>query len=120
MDELREVVARVEAGGPTYGLRESEPKAYILHLHRRYAAPLSSTLFALVGVPLGMRRTRGARSFGVLLSAGVAFLYYAIQSLAEYLALSDWLAPAVAPWVPNLVFVALAALLLMRARHVQA
>jgi len=117
--ELREVVDFVESGGPTYGLRESEPLAYELHLYRRYSAPLSSTLFALVGVPLGMRRTRGARAWGVLLSAGVAFVYYAVQSLGEFIALSGWLAPVIALWIPNVAFAALAGVLLMRARRLQ-
>ena len=45
----------------------------------------ATILFALVGVPLGLRRARGARSWGALLCIAVVFGYYAILSLSQYL-----------------------------------
>lgn len=117
MSELRDVVRRLDAGEVVYGLREADPITYALHLYRRIAAPMSSTLFALVGVPLAMRRTRGARSWGVLLSAAVAFLYYMLQSFSEFFALREWISPALALWLPNAAFALLAAVLLSRARR---
>jgi lipopolysaccharide export LptBFGC system permease protein LptF len=88
-----------------------------VYLYRRYAAPLAPLLFALVGAPLGMRRRRGARSWGVLLCALVAFGYYMLQSFCELLAEGAWLSPGIAAWVPNLAFLALAVGLLSAVRH---
>lgn len=118
MEELRDVAGKIAAGQPTGFLRETEPIAYSLHLNRRLATPLSATLFALVGVPLAMRRTRGARAWGVLLSAGVAFLYYALQSVSEMVVMRGILVPVIALWIPNVLFALLAVFLLMRARRV--
>jgi lipopolysaccharide export system permease protein len=114
--ELRDVVARIESGDLS-NLREKEPTAYAIRLHRRMSAPLAPAVFALVGVPLGMRRTRGARSWGAILCAGVAFTYYGIQTLCEFLSTQGWLPISVASWVPNAIFVGLAAWMLSRARY---
>jgi lipopolysaccharide export system permease protein len=111
--ELAATVRRIEAGD-TDNLRE-EPPQYALHLHQRFAAPLAPALFALVGVPLGMRRTRGARSLGVLWCAALAFLYYLIGAFAEFLCLQGWLTAWAAPQLPNLAFVGLGTWLLLRA-----
>jgi len=114
--ELRDVVARIESGDLSE-LREKEPTTYAIRLHRRMSAPLAPALFALVGVPLGMRRTRGARSWGAILCAGVAFTYYALQTLCEFLSTQGWLPISVASWVPNAIFAGLAAWMLSRARY---
>ena len=115
--ELRETTRRV-AAGDTEGLTlREDPAKYALTLHQRFAAPLAPALFALVGVPLAMRRTRGARSLGVLWCAGLAFLYYMIAALSEFLCLQGWLEPWFAPQLPNLAFAAFGTLLLFQARR---
>ena len=115
--ELRETTRRV-AAGDTEGLSlREDPAKDALTLHRRFAAPLAPALFALVGVPLAMRRTRGARSLGALWCAALAFLYYMIAALSEFLCLQGWLEPWFAPQLPNLTFAAFGTLLLFQARR---
>lgn len=116
LEELRDTVERIEAGEPDLLLRD-EPRVYATNLQRRYATPVAPMLFALVGVPLGMRRTRGARSFGVLLCAALAFVYYGLQSFCEFLSTDGVLEPWIALWIPNAAFAALGVALLVRARR---
>ncbi len=105
-----------ETGKPPDGVRVKKRDRYEIQLHRRLALPVAPLLFALVGIPLGLQRSRGARSWGVLLCVGLVFGYYALLSAGEYLA-EEGLAPAAASlWIPNLVFAAVAAILLYRAR----
>lgn len=113
--ELRATVAALDAGGDPGELRES-PEAYRSHLERRYAIPFAPLAFAGVGVPLGVQRKRGARSYGVILCAGLAFGYYALESFCELLVTERQLPPRVL-WAPNLVFAALGAALWWRARR---
>jgi lipopolysaccharide export LptBFGC system permease protein LptF len=113
--ELRAVVARIAAGSQE-PLRE-ERSAYATNLERRYALPAAPALFALVGVPLGMQRKRGARSYGVILCALLAFGYYALESFSESLATGRGFPPRLAMWLPNLAFAAVGAILLVRARR---
>jgi lipopolysaccharide export system permease protein len=97
-------------------LREEAP-AYATNLQRRYALPMAPALFALVGVPLGMRRKRGARSYGVILCALLAFGYYALHSFCELLATESGFPPRLAVWLPNLLFAAGGIGLLIQARR---
>ena len=113
--ELREVVDRIAAGSGEE-LRDEKP-AYATNLERRYALPAAPALFALVGVPLGMQRKRGARSYGVILCAVLAFGYYALQSFCESLAIEKGFPPRLAMWLPNLAFAVAGLALLVRARR---
>jgi lipopolysaccharide export system permease protein len=116
MAELAESMRRVGAGD-TAGLREEEPETYALHWHQRIALPVAPALFGLVGVPLAMRRARGARSLGTLWSAGLAFSYYLLQTFCEFLAIEGWFGPAVAPGIPHALYLAHGIVLLGRARR---
>jgi lipopolysaccharide export system permease protein len=116
LDELHDVGARARAGEALEEYAERRASAYDAQLQRRLALPVAPVLFALVGVPLGLRRARGARSWGAMACVVLVFGYYALLSLGQYLA-EDALVPAVLGlWLPNAVFAALAAWLLWRAR----
>lgn len=115
--DLRALVARFDQGETVEDPRLQQPITYQLELQRRLALPMAPLLFALVGVPLGLRRSRGARSWGALLCIAVVFGYYAILSLCQFLGGGGVLPPVVALWLPNATFAALAAFLLFRARH---
>ncbi|HKA14896.1 MAG TPA: LptF/LptG family permease [Myxococcota bacterium] len=114
--ELRDVVRRIAAGSAE-PLREAPP-AYAANLERRYAISVAPVLFALVGVPLGMQRKRGARSYGAIVGVVLAFGYYALESFGESLAIGKGFPPRLALWLPNLGFAAVGLALLWRARRV--
>jgi len=120
MPELRANLERLRAAQSPLevaDLRETNPLAYEMQMHRRFALPVAPVLFALVGVPLGLRRVRGARSAGAMMCAGLVFLYYALLSLAEFLGIRGGVPPALAIWLPNVAFLGLAIPLLQRARR---
>lgn len=98
-------------------LPERRPVKYETQLHRRFAVPVAPIVFALLAVPMGLRRVRGARSAGALTCVAVAFAYYVLLSLAEFLAEDTAVPPVVALWLPNVVFVGVAIPLLRRANR---
>jgi lipopolysaccharide export system permease protein len=106
-------------GKPPEHLRVKTPERYEIQYHRRLALPVAPILFALLGVSLGIRRVRGARSLGMLVCIGLVFGYYALLSFGTSLAEDRKLPAAVALWIPNLVFGAMAVPLMMRARRVE-
>jgi lipopolysaccharide export system permease protein len=114
---LRYMVDRI-ARGEKLPFGQEAPIEYALDLHRSVAAPAAPALFGLVGLPIAMRRTRGARSLGALWCAALAFSYYGLQTFFSFLATEAWISAAVAMWLPNACFAALAAALLLRARRV--
>lgn len=108
-----------EHGVPPEGVRTKKRKSYEVELHRRLALPAGPLLFALLGVPLGLRRTRGARSYGVLVCVALVVGYYALLSLGDYLGEDGVIPVPLALWLPNLVFAGLAIPLLRRARYAE-
>lgn len=115
--DLRELVQRFDRGEKVEDPRVQQPVTYRLELQRRLALPVAPLLFALVGVPLGLRRARGARSWGALLCIAVVFGYYTLLSVSQFLGGDGVIPPVAALWLPNLAFAALAAFLLLRARN---
>lgn len=121
-DRIREVLAHFALHGrnkPPECVRVKTAERYEIQLHRRLALPVAPLLFALLGVSLGIRRTRGARSWGMLLCIGLVFAYYALLSFGTFLAEERTVPAAVGLWLPNVVFGAMAIPLLLRARRAE-
>jgi lipopolysaccharide export system permease protein len=106
-------------GKPPDCARIKTPERYAVQYHRRLALPFAPILFALLGVALGIRRSRGARSWGMLLCIGLVFTYYMLLSFGTFLAEQGTLPAGLALWLPNLVFGATAIPLLLRARRAE-
>jgi LPS export ABC transporter permease LptF len=116
MAELRSALAKLEAGEQVPHASRN-PVEYRLQIHRRYALPATPVLFALVGAPLAMRRTRAGRSWGVLLCAGLVGGYYGLLTFSQYLALAGTIPAGLALWIPNALCAVAAGVLLARARR---
>ena len=114
--QLRARLAKLEAGEPALPATRA-PREYRVQLHRRYALAMAPMLFALIGVPLAMRLTRGGRSWGVLLCTGLVGIYYGVLTFSQYLALEGAIPAGIALWIPNALCAVAAAGLLARARR---
>lgn len=98
------------------------PRA-VLELHRRFALPAASILFALLGFPLGIVTRRGGRSSGFALSILVVLGYWLVATAAENLVTGGALPGWLAAWLPNALSLTLGLVLLAwlaRDRHVPA
>ena len=112
---LRETLAALERGAPAGNGRD--PNDFRAQYHRRLALPFAPLPFAALGVALGVRRTRGARSWGFLVCALLTTGYYLLLSFGEFLGESGRVPAALALWIPNLAFAATAVALLWRMRR---
>lgn len=110
---LAELMALGEAGGSP----EWTPAQVQAHYHRRLAIPFAPFVFAALGVPLGLRRSQSARSFGVLVCVGLVAGYYMLLSFGQFLGESGRLPAFLALWLPNLCFALASIPLLRRAQH---
>jgi lipopolysaccharide export system permease protein len=107
LGQLRAAIARARAAGkPDYDA-ETE-------LASKYTLPFTTVLFALLGVPLGLKPARGGQSerFGVAI--GLFFVYYSLMRAGEALAQRGQLDAAIAMSIPDLIFAALALWLFVR------
>ena len=76
-------------------------------LHSRFAFPFASLVFGVVAVPLGMQNRRSGKSAGFSTSIGILLAYYVVQSLLRTLADKGSIPPALALWLPNMIFLGL-------------
>lgn len=72
-------------------------------LQLRFALPLASLTFVLLGIPLSLRAGRSGRSIGLGLTILVILAYYLLLSVATPLGEGGRLPPTVAAWLPNVV-----------------
>ncbi len=102
----RELGRARSAGKPT---REIESE-----LHKRLSLPFACLLFGLIGAPLGMRRTRSGKSAGIVIALLVFLVYYVLLASGTNLSNTGKLPPVVAYWLPNVLMMAGAGLLVFK------
>jgi lipopolysaccharide export system permease protein len=109
--ELRQYIANLKDQGAAYkAVRELE-----VDLYGKLAIPFASTVFALVGAPLGLRRLRGGASVGLGLSVLIIFAYYIVWHGMHVLGEGGQVSPVVASWLPNAIGLAAGLALILRA-----
>jgi len=114
--ELRSVLVRAKDGDPLRELDQRDPIEYALEIHRRRALPFAPLIFAGIGVPIALISEHRGRNIGLLLVLVASFGYYALGALCEVSARGGWINPALAQWLPNLIFGSLAIALVRHGR----
>jgi len=84
--------------------------------YNKFAYPFANFILVLIGVPLASVRRRGGQALRFAIGLLVAFLYLSVQKLTEPLGYAGTLDPAVTAWLPHLVFVGVALVILWRTR----
>ena len=74
-------------------------------------------IIVLLGLPLSVRMRRGGVMFGLGLGLLVSFLYWGAIQLSRAYGTSHVISPALAAWLPNIVFGGIAALLWLGVRE---
>ncbi len=85
-------------------------------LHRRLALGLAPLVFILLGMPLGIRSHRRESNIGIAISMAVMVLYYSLLIVTKSFAKRPEFHPHLLAWLPTLVCVVLAAVLIRRNR----
>lgn len=82
------------------------PKA-VFELHKRISTPFSVIVMILFGFSLGIFLSRSGKSFGILISIGLAVLYNVLILFFENSAGQIPISPAVSAWIPLFIFIIL-------------
>jgi lipopolysaccharide export system permease protein len=108
---LAEIREKLQAGG----LSKKITLDMQMELQRRFALPFACFIFAIFAVPLGIHNRRSGKAAGFTLSILTLLFYYILQSFSKTMAEKALLAPAVAAWFPNGVFLCLGIYLFIKA-----
>lgn len=105
--ELIQEISRRKADGAPSGGMEGE-------FHQRLSIPFACLIFGLIGVPLGIRRSRSGKSASIAIALFVFLIYYVTVAGGRNLAEAGRLTPAAAYWLPNALAVAAAAVIIVK------
>jgi lipopolysaccharide export system permease protein len=92
----------------------ADPAPYRTQWHYRWALPFSCLIIVLLATPLGIHFSRRGASGGIFLAVFLAGLMLLFTSISVALGESGKLSPALAAWLPNIVFTVLALYLFHR------
>lgn len=99
--------------------RGADWKAARVELHRRVAFPAACLVFALLGVPVGVRPRRGGRATGMLLTLVLIGGYYFLFVSGAHLAQQGAIAPWIGVWAANFAATVIGLFFLRRVENIR-
>jgi lipopolysaccharide export system permease protein len=90
-------------------------KNFQVEYHRRYASIPAAFILTLIAVCLSARKVKGGIGLNVALGLLMAFGYIFFYTISASYAISGAMSPFIAAWLPNLIFIPIAALLYWKA-----
>ncbi len=106
VDRLAEIIQRT--GG--------DPAQLLVKREQKLSIPVATLVVILFGVPLATGSGRGGAAYGIGVSLGTTMVYLLVLKVSGALGQAGTLAPLTAAWLPNILFLAAAGVLLRRVR----
>ncbi|HXA77633.1 MAG TPA: LptF/LptG family permease [Candidatus Acidoferrales bacterium] len=90
-----------------------------VEFQRRIAFPAACLIFALLGVPMGVRPRRGGRAGGLILTLILVGGYYFLFVSGDHLAAQGRISPFLGVWAGNIVACILGLIMLARVENIR-
>ncbi|ADQ13936.1 YjgP/YjgQ family permease [Halanaerobium hydrogeniformans] len=84
----------------------------LVDYHLKLAEPLAALLFILISLPLSLS-SKESSTWNFILTIIIVFLYYVVLSFSRSFGRNEVLSPLLAAWLPNLIFLFLALILML-------
>jgi lipopolysaccharide export system permease protein len=110
MDEATMRLSELMAEADRLGRNTHKAVFYLNEFHRRLALPVSCFILTLLGFPLGFLSGPRHKTIGIPLGLAIFILYYVLLTASNIISESMVIPPAIAMWIPNLVFLLLTTL----------
>jgi len=88
----------------------------LVDMHARLAMPWTCIVVTLFGIPFGVRTARKGALVGVISALLTFFGFYFLMTFGQWLGKNQLLDPAVSAWMPNIFFLLVGFLLMLRTR----
>lgn len=79
-------------------------KEFEIEYHKRIAMSFASFILTLIGVSLSSRKTRGGMGLHLGIGLALSFSYILFQTIASTFAVNGNMPPAIAVWIPNILY----------------
>jgi lipopolysaccharide export system permease protein len=83
---------------------DANVKHALIEKNTRFALPFSAIVLTIIGVSLSSKKRRGGIGWNIALGIALAFTYILFMRFSQMFVHTDTLSPAVALWLPNIVF----------------
>lgn len=104
-DELNEMIAIQSMRG------DANVKYALIEKHTRFALPFSAFVLTIIGVALSSKKRRGGIGWNIALGIALTFIYILFMRFSQMFVHTDALSPAVALWLPNILYTIIAIVL---------
>jgi len=84
-------------------LRETDLRELAIEINKKFSIPVSTLVFGILGIPLGIRKHRTAKYWGFSIGLAVVVTYYLLRLGGEALAETGQLTPFIGTWTPNII-----------------
>lgn len=91
-----------------------DPTPLVTEIHSKISLALSCFIFILLGAPLAVITRRREKSINFGITVLIVGIYYLLFIGSQALSLQGYLSPALAMWLPNLIFISIGALFMYR------
>ena len=90
-------------------------KVFEIEYHKRWASPFAALILATIGVSISARKRKGG--MGTALGVGLALSasYILLQSMSGTFSINAGMHPALAAWIPNILYFFIAWYLYLKA-----
>ena len=79
-------------------------KEFEIESHKRIAMSFASFILTLIGVSLSSRKTKGGMGLHLGIGLALSFSYILFQTIASTFAVNGNMPPAIAVWIPNILY----------------
>ena len=86
-----------------------------IEYYRRFAISFASFILTLIGVSLSSRKIKGGIGLNIGLGLLISFSYILFMQITSTFAVSGLVSPMIAVWIPNVIFIFIAAFLYKKA-----
>ena len=107
--QLREYIKRQKERGV------ANIKSFEIENERRYAMCAAAFILTIIGMSLSSRKVKGGMGINIGIGLVLSFSYILFTTVTSTFAVSGLTSPAVAMWIPNFVYMIIAAVLYKKA-----
>jgi lipopolysaccharide export system permease protein len=86
-----------------------------IEFHKRFAMAFAAFILTIIGVSLSSRKIKGGMGFNIGIGMGLSFSYILFLQISSSFAISGFVSPMVAVWIPNILFAGVATVLYRKA-----
>lgn len=108
--DLYEYVERQQGRGMASSIR-----AFDIEYHKRFANIASAFILTIIGASLSSRKIKGGMGLNIGIGLLLSVSYILFMTISSTFAISGMVSPLIAAWIPNVVFLFIAAYLYSKA-----